>query len=277
MAHLEFIDVSQWQGIINWQAVKSAGIVGAVVKISGGDSGLYYDSQASANYYGAKNAGLAVGGYHFAGGGNAIDEANYFVAGMKPFAENDVFVLDWEVQHADPVGWCDAFTRRVHDLTGVWPIVYMNGATRNAYDWTRVAKNCGFWIAWWGQDPEQDLPVSGVYIMHQYTDVGSVPGVSGHVDRDAWYFDIDTWNKYGWHSPAPAPAPTPTPVPTPEPTPAPEPQPTPEPTPEPIPTPEPKPEPQPTPTPGLDWKHLVATLIAAIAAIVAAVGVWIHS
>lgn len=231
---IKALDVSQWQGLINWDAVKAAGYEIAVIKMSGGDDGLYLDSKANQNYYGAQRAGLAVGMYHFAGGGDPIAEADYFVTACSPLAENDVMVLDWEVQHPNPVGWCQAFVNRVHERTGTWPLIYMNGSTRNAYDWTPVVQNCGVWIAWYGCDPEGDLPVPGVYVMHQYTSTGSVPGIAGNVDLNAWYGTVEQFNKYGYHAtvaPAPEPAPTPivdvtppapTPAPAPEPTPAPQ-------------------------------------------------------
>ncbi len=264
MSFINAIDVSQWQGNINWGAVRGGGYEIAVIKVSGGDAGLYVDSRAALNYDGARNAGLAFGTYHFAGGGDARQEAEFFVGVCSPLDENQVLVLDWEVQHPDPVGWCNAFVDRVHELTGVWPIVYMNGSTRNAYDWNVVAAKCGMWIAWYDRDPNQDLPVQGTYIMHQYTSGGSVPGIAGRVDLDAWYGSVEQWNKYGYHGQQ-TPQPAPTPQPTPEPSPAPQPVPTPpspqpQPTPAPTPTPTPQPEstPQPTPKPSEDVEVLPA-------------------
>lgn len=233
MAFLNFIDVSRWQGDINWTAVKSAGISGAIIKISGGDQGLYYDPKASTNYYACKGAGLLVGGYHFAGHTDPVAEANFFVAGMKPFEENDVFVLDYDSDTPDAVAWVQAFVNQVHSLTGVWCIVYVNGSTRNAHDWSPVAATCGFWIAWYGKDPNADLPVNGVYVMHQYTSTGQVPGVAGNVDEDAVYMTPEQFDAYGYHAPVlpvvppvpvippPAIAPPLTPPPVPEPTPEP--------------------------------------------------------
>lgn len=211
MAFLNFIDVSRWQGDINWPAVKNAGIQGAIVKISGGDAGLYYDPKASQNYYACKGVGLLIGGYHFAGHADPVAEANFFVEGMKPFAENDVFVLDYDSDTGDAVSWVQAFVNRVHDLTGVWCIVYVNGSTRNAHDWSPVAANCGFWIAWYGKDPNQDLPVNGIYVMHQYTSAGHVAGIAGNVDEDAVYMTPEQFDKYGYHAPV-APVIPPVPV-----------------------------------------------------------------
>jgi GH25 family lysozyme M1 (1,4-beta-N-acetylmuramidase) len=228
MAHITGIDVSNWQGTIDWRAVRASGVEFAITKISEGTT--FYDGTASANYTNGKSAGLLMGGYHFAGGGDPIAEADHFVNGMKPFEEGDIFVLDWEIQVGNPVGWCETFVQRVHDLTGVWCLMYMNGSTRNAYNWTAgVLKNCGFWIAWYGRDPEGDLPVQGGYIMHQYTSDGTVSGIGGRVDMDAFYGTVSQLRQYGYQAPVvtPAPVPEPTPTPTPTPPPAPVPQPVP--------------------------------------------------
>lgn len=246
MSFIKAVDVSQWQGNIDWGAVKRSGVNIGIIKMSGGDAGLYADSKANANYYGAKAAGLALGGYHFAGGNNAQNEADFFVACMAPTEENDVFVLDWEIPHANPVGWCLAFVNRVHERTGVWPLVYMNGSTANSYDWNPVLQNCGLWVANWNNDPDGPAVTSRPYVMHQYTSSGSVQGIAGRVDLDAWYGTVAQFNKYGFHG-APAPSPTPPPVPTP--TPIPDPVPTPKPDPTPTPTPDPTPPPAPTPKP----------------------------
>lgn len=229
MAYLEAIDVSLWQGEINWGQVPQPI---AIIKMSGGDAGLYFDSKANQNYYAAKAAGKAVGCYHFAGGGNAAAEADFFVKACSPLEQNDVLALDWEVQHADPVGWCNTFVNRVHELTGVWPLIYINLATLRAHNWDVVLANCGLWLAAWNNDPDGAALTTKTYVMHQYTSDGSVPGIAGRVDMDAWYGTLAQFQEYGYQ------------VATPEPTP---PQPIPQ--PEPVPTPEPTPQPVPVPTP----------------------------
>ena len=69
------IDVSHWQGDIDWNKVKKDGIEFAIIKAGGSDAGFYKDSKFEKNYAGAKAAGLAVGAYYFVGKGcvSAID------------------------------------------------------------------------------------------------------------------------------------------------------------------------------------------------------------
>jgi hypothetical protein len=249
MQYIPAVDISQYQG-----AYKDYGTPIVFMKMSGGDAGLYYDAQASGNYYGAKSQGKGVGLYHFAGGGNPVAEADFFVKACSPLEENDVLVLDWEVQHANPVEWCRQFAQRVHDLTGVWVLLYINLATLRAYDWSPVLSNCGLWIAAWTGDPNVDINTGGFpYVVHQYR--------GSPLDLDAVWLTMEQFNRYGYHAstPAPQPEPTPVPVPVPEPVPVPTPEPVPTPTPEPtpvpvpVPTPTPTPEPTPTPPPAKRW------------------------
>lgn len=234
-------DVSQW----NNYTPGSEDFV--MIKMSGGDAGLYFDSKATVNYNNAVNAGKVVGGYHFAGGGDPVAEADYFVRAMSPVAENDVFALDWEIQHADPVGWCLSFVNEVHAKVGVWPLLYINISTCNTYDWSPVLQNCGLWLAAPSIAYDANAPISHVYVMQQGPIVGGI-------DQDVFFGDRAQLQAYGYHAPQP-PAPTPQPTPpapappAPEPTPTPTPEPTPAPEPAPIPTPSPNPSPAPAPTP----------------------------
>src|SRR5262245_27795836 len=85
------IDVSHWQGSINWTSVAGAGKTFAFIKSTGSDgstsgtaNGNYTDSQFTANAAGATAAGLKIGVYHFADATNpeqtAVQQANYFMS-----------------------------------------------------------------------------------------------------------------------------------------------------------------------------------------------------
>lgn len=239
MAYTKALDVSQWQGGIDWNAVKNAGYQIAIIKMGGGDAGLYTDTKANANYYGAKNAGLLIAGYYFAGGGNPENEADFFLSLMSPLDTDDVLVLDWEIQNANPVDWCRRFIQRLKDRSAPIPLLYINNYTENSLDWSPVVnQSVALYLANYAISPEQDAHLNhfATYIMHQYTSSGTVPGISGRVDLDAWFGSADQFKAYGYHAPVSPPAPTPTPEPTPAPTPVPEPipEPSPEPTPPPV-------------------------------------------
>ncbi len=67
MAGIKGIDVSHWQGTIDWDKVKVAGIKFAIIKAGGSDAGFYTDSKWEVNYMGAKAAGIPIGAYYFVG------------------------------------------------------------------------------------------------------------------------------------------------------------------------------------------------------------------
>lgn len=260
MAQTPGIDVSQWQGNIDWSGV-SQDIV--IIKMSGGDDGLYFDSKANANYYGAKAAGKAVACYHFAGGTDPIAEADFFLRAVSPLDANDVLVLDWEVQHSDPVGWCAAFVNYVHDKTGVWCMVYLNISTTNSRDWSSVLSNCGLYVAAPSYGWDDTIPVSWPVVMQQGPYIHDA-GISGDLDSDMFFGGIDQFRAYGFHAPGaitPIPVDTPNP---PDPLPTPVDPPTPVPTP--VPTPKPVPTPIPTPNPDPNTKN-ISWLVKAIKAI----------
>lgn len=244
------LDISQYQG--TWQ---DRGDPIVMIKMSGGDDGLYMDSQAASNYTGAVADGRAVGGYHFIGWtAGAVAEATYFMQAMSPLAENDVYALDIEsgsvAVPANAPDYVLQMVNAIHDKIGVWPLVYMNLSTLNAHDWDAVLQNCGLWLGDWNNDPNATIATVHTYVMQQYSD-------GPNYDHDEWFGTVEEFKAYGYHAPAPAtpapPAPAvPTPVENPPAPVVPESSPAPEPIPEPVETtPEPITKVGPTPSEGI--------------------------
>lgn len=277
-----FKDISRYQGDYDMGANPDPAIM---IKMSGGDDGLYYDSQAANNYNKTVANGKVPMMYHFYGGQDPVTEADFFIGACSPLADGDIMAIDvesggtWNPQ-TDPgaVAKVTAFVNRIHDRTGMWPWVYLNRSTRQMYDWSPALNNCALWIAAPDVSFDADIPGIGVYQAQQG------PIVNG-VDTNAFFGTLEQLKKFGYNyatpAPQPAPQPDPTPAPTPEPTPQPVPTPTPTPIPEPtpVPTPEPVPSPQPTPqpTPGTNWKALIGTIVTAGAILVGAILAWLHS
>ena len=61
------IDISHWQGDINFKKVKADDVNFCIIKAGGSDFGLYKDKKFESNYAAAKEAGLNVGAYYFVG------------------------------------------------------------------------------------------------------------------------------------------------------------------------------------------------------------------
>jgi len=252
MATFYGFDFSRWQGTINWGAV-AGNAAFAFYKGTGGDAGLYIDSQFLANHAGARASGIPHGIYHFGGNGDAIVEADYFYHQcLTNLIPGEVVVLDAESGNANDPNWCLAFLNHLEMLIGFKPIIYMNHNSMMTKDWSQVAgQNYGLWLADWNGNP--NIVVTMKYwtfcAFQQYSDSATVPGVAGRVDADAFFApDMSFFGKYGKPAPTPPPVVTPTP-PEPTPVPVPEPAPVPSPTPEPAPEPQPAPVPAPTPVP----------------------------
>ncbi|MEV0401772.1 GH25 family lysozyme [Actinoallomurus sp. NPDC050550] len=126
------VDVSAYQKKINWSTVKARGNRFAYVKASEGVR--YVSSTFTAQYAGARNAGLAHGAYHFATPNTASGkrQADYFLAhggGGKADGHTLPGVLDIEknpygkdkcygLSHAKMVAWISAFLKEYHARTG---------------------------------------------------------------------------------------------------------------------------------------------------------------
>jgi lysozyme len=249
------VDVSRWQGDIDFDQLKNA-VSFVIYKGTGADDGLYADSKFLRNHAEARRTHMHRGIYHFGGGTDAITEANYFYQQcLTNLVPGEVVVLDAEWNNAKNPDWCLQFLQRLESLIGFKPMIYMNQNLMLTKDWSKVAAaNYGLWLADWNGDP--NLIVQMKYwsfcAIQQYADNGHVAGIAGSVDMDGFFApSIDFFDRYGKPQPQPAPSPAPAPQPAPQPAPAPTPapQPTPAPAPEPVPAPTPAPAPAPAPTP----------------------------
>jgi lysozyme len=190
------IDVSHWQGEVDWAAVKAHGIRFVFAKASQNVA----DHMYATNKAGAEAAGLAFGAYHFAdpvaGTTSAIAQADLFIdtAGLR--GRNLLPVLDFEKDNGltpkQLRKWARAFLDRVEQRLGVKAIIYTN-----FYFWrdevgdpTSFAMNGHrLWIARYGA-PQPLVPADNWagdgWTIWQYTDEGEVDGVEGNVDRN-WF------------------------------------------------------------------------------------------
>lgn len=203
------IDVSHWQGIIRWDNVEAEY---TIIKATEGTT--FFDQKFLANKSGARAHGILCGYYHFARGGDAKAEAEYFVKKVGDIREGEFLVLDWEIPHASPVAWCKAFLDHITALVGFRPLIYTNYARVLQYDWSPVvAGNYGLWVA---RYPKPDFgiyvpllkPGSGkwpFWVLWQYSSKGKVPGVTGNCDMNILNGDLAMLKKYGKPGePAPA-------------------------------------------------------------------------
>lgn len=222
MARLTGIDVSRWQGLINWDQVKGARDF-AIIKLGGSDDGLYPDGQGVRNTNEARRVGIPHGFYFYLGGvHNTADEVKHIlnliasIGGLKP---GESIWLDWEEHNTAEVAYVTEIAQGLINAGMPAPGIYMSYSRVRGNDWSPLVKlNCGLWVAAWGDNdaiPEDnEIPGSDewpFWAIWQYSSTGSVPGISGRVDHNLFNGDVNAFNKYGAGGSVPAPTPTPVP------------------------------------------------------------------
>lgn len=191
-----YIDVSRYQGTIDWAQVAAAGYKGAMLKtvstnrkLSKQADGLYIDPTFEANYRNAKAAGLDVGVYYYTYATNKdmvnaeLSLLRQAVYGKELTLPVAVDVEDNKLVSLDKQDLTDLTAYALHEIEqmGFYAQLYtytsfakahlfVGGAALHPYD---------VWLAdYTGKTPKVDFK----YNAHQHTSKGSVPGISGNVD-----------------------------------------------------------------------------------------------
>lgn len=217
------IDVSHWQGNIDWNAVKTDGYEFAIIKAGGSDSGFYTDRKFRSNYEDAKAAGLAVGAYYFVGKycksyEDGVADAKRFIAMLSGLQFEYPVYIDFEAPDAsDKEGnteACIGFCKTMED-NGYFAGIYASEISgfRDRLDDSKL-QSFSHWVARYGNRPSS-IPES-VFGIWQHSSTGSVVGISGNVDLDISYVDFPSIIKKaglnGFSAWQPEPEPTEAPV-----------------------------------------------------------------
>ncbi|HET8784409.1 MAG TPA: glycoside hydrolase family 25 protein [Candidatus Limnocylindrales bacterium] len=198
-AYREGIDVSHWQGTIDWAKVKGAGKQFVFAKASEGIG--FEDDMYDRNKAGAMGQGLKFGAYHFArpGSNDPVKEADWFVSTMGLQRGMLLPVLDIEVTGGlGPTAltnWVKSWLQRVYERTGARAIIYTSPSFwRSNLDNSRWFADNGYamlWVAHWGvTSPSMPADNWGgkSWTFWQYSSDGTVPGISGRVDLNRYRF-----------------------------------------------------------------------------------------
>jgi GH25 family lysozyme M1 (1,4-beta-N-acetylmuramidase) len=203
----EGIDVSHWQGTIDWVKVAASGRTFAFAKATEGTS--FLDDHYAKNKAGAMGQGMLFGAYHFArpGSNDPVAEANWFVDNIGLQQGMMVPALDLEVTGGlGPTAlttWTKAWLAQVASRTGVKPLIYTSPSfwRTNLNDSRWFADN-GYsilWVAHW-KVASPSVPGSNwgghSWTFWQYSSDGTVPGISGRVDLDRYHFSTFDAVKY---------------------------------------------------------------------------------
>ncbi len=191
------VDVSSYQGDIDWKKVKASGIDFAIIRLGyrGYESGkLVEDAYARKNLEGAAAAGLKVGAYFFSQALNtkeADEELEFMLEILGEQYLSMPLVLDWEIPTAtarsakmDGRTLTDIqlhFCKKVSEL-GYQPMVYFNWHQSEHLYVLHELEDYPFWLALYQDRMTYPWDVE----MWQYTSSGRVPGIPGDVDINVY-------------------------------------------------------------------------------------------
>jgi lysozyme len=189
------IDISHWQGTINWNAVGDTSVGFVFAKATQGR--WSNDSKYTSYRSGARSQGIKFGAYHYAEPDlsyhDALAEANHYVRVAALHSGNLLPVLDLEsagrLTRSQLITWVKTWVKRVYARTGMKPMIYtsswfwkyhMANATWFANNGYRL------WIPSWGTSPNEPASNWGGrgWSFWQYSSCGHVSGIRGCVDLD---------------------------------------------------------------------------------------------
>lgn len=189
------IDVSEYQGEIDFARVRGSGIQVVYIRSSLGSD--YTDPYFRRNYDGARAQGLRVGFYHYVTArtvAQARQEAHFFatvIAGTRPdcrLAMDFEYLSGLSAAQVNDIAW--AFLRELGRLTGKELVVYSDAYNARAVFDQRLADAYPLWVAQYGVESPEDNGKWQSWVGFQYSSTGRVGGISGDVDLDRFTKDI---------------------------------------------------------------------------------------
>lgn len=183
------IDISHYNGDINFAKVKAAGIQAAYIKATEGTT--YVDNYLEINYKGAKNAGLKTGFYHFLVGTSSPEtQARNFYNNIKDKQSDLKPVLDVEQGGFDVMDYTIRFIAEFKKLSNMDVCIYTYSDFIRNLD-SRLS-NYSLWEANYYKSTS-NIPSNNIWTSragHQYTDKGIIDGINGNVDLNEFTQDI---------------------------------------------------------------------------------------
>lgn len=189
-----YIDVSRYQGLIDWAQVVAAGYKGAMLKtvstnykLSKREDGLYIDPTFETNYRNARAAGLDVGIYYYTyATSEAMADAELALLRQAVYGKEFSLpvCVDVEENKLKQLSTLDlsnlvAYALEQVEKMGFYAQLYTYTGYKYELDMARLSSRWDVWLAdYTGEAPN----VTFNYSAHQHTSKGSVPGITGNVD-----------------------------------------------------------------------------------------------
>ena len=188
------IDVSSWQGDINWQVVKKAGIEFAMIRIGFGQNEfgrMTYDSKFKENLKNAKANNIKVGIYFYSHAKNksdALKQAKWIIEALNGETLDLPIAFDWEI-------WSNfnSYNLNFHELNEIAD-TFLKEIENNGYQGMNYGSafflnniwnlpRYDTWLAHYTTKTDYDKP----YSIWQLSNQGKIPGIDGYVDLNVLY------------------------------------------------------------------------------------------
>lgn len=199
------IDISNWQGGFDVRALPSD-VKFVICKISEGCS--FKDWTAQKFIHDAAEKKLKWGFYHFAQGQNPEMEAEWFVECAREYFNHGIPILDYEVNAyyggMSESQWCEAFMKRIYELTGCWCMLYTYAAKKKVFEGSWITERCPLWLAGYPgtitkfshMEPQYTAYPWDYISIWQFTSSLKLDGIPYSLDGDIAYFDEEDWEYY---------------------------------------------------------------------------------
>lgn len=196
----KIIDVSTWQGNIDWSKVKADGVQGAIIRAGFGKVASQKDNKFERNYTNAKAVGMPIGAYWYSYATSVADakkEAQVCLSILK--GKQFEYPIYYDLEDPSMTGCGKSVLTQIAttfcetlESAGYYVGIYSNpNWLKNYLDYNTVKKYT-LWLAHWGvSEPSYEC---GLW---QYSSSGSVSGISGRVDMNWGYQDFPTKIKNG--------------------------------------------------------------------------------
>jgi lysozyme len=194
------IDISKWQGRVDWASARAAGTQFAFIKATEG--GDHVDERFMENWYAAQRAGIPRGAYHFVYWCRpAHEQAEWFRRNVPadPDALPPVLDLEWNnnsrcpqrVPREQALEMTRTILEAMEAHTGKRPIIYTD-INFHAEVLDGAFEDHPFWVRSVAAEPHERYN-NRRWTFWQFTTTGRVPGVNGDVDRNVFYGTENQW------------------------------------------------------------------------------------
>jgi lysozyme len=195
------VDISKWQGKVDWAALRQAGTKFAFIKATEG--GDHVDNRFLENWFAARNAGVPRGAYHFVYWCRPAHEQSVWFKKNVPQDPDALPPVEWngesvncprKVPREQALAMIDVLLREMEAHTGKRPILYTD-ITFHKEILEGEFNDYPYWIRSTAAEPHERYN-NRRWTFWQFTTTGRVPGISGDVDRNTFYGTENQWRMF---------------------------------------------------------------------------------